>query len=267
MNQDQWLATHPYLRHIAELHAAVEAVASEISIPTIAVPNFEGYASDYRAGIPLLESDAVELHLECAEDMLVALTTRLASVRLPGNLADECRSLTVYLRREGSLTPTRPPSNGSISPRSQGLLRFLTWTVVEMYLRPALRAFENWRNQDLWVRAYCPTCGSLPVMAHLVAVDEARARSLHCGCCRTRWLYRRHGCPLCGEEDERRLQSLWLEQESGLRIDCCQECGGYLKTYTGGAPEVLLSDWASIHLDVLAGDRGLKRLAGSLYEI
>jgi FdhE protein len=267
MNQDQWLATHPYLRHIAELHAAVEAAISGISIPTFAVPNFENYARDYGAGIPLFESDAIELHLEYAENMLIALTTRLASVPLPGNLADECRSLAVQLRREGSLAPARPLGEDSISPRSQGLLRFLTWTIVEMHLRPALRAFENWRNQDLWVRAYCPTCGSLPVMAHLVAVDEARARYLHCGCCRTRWLYRRHGCPFCGKEDERQLQSLWLEQENGLRIDCCQECGGYLKTYTGGNPEVLLSDWTSIHLDVLAGDRGLKRWAASLYEI
>jgi hypothetical protein len=28
----------------------------------------------------------------------------------------------------------------------------------------------------------------------------------------------------------------------------------------------LLSDWSSLHLDLIAHDRGLKRLAASLYE-
>ena|SRR5215471_12271642 len=267
MNQNQWLATHPYLRPVAELHAALEAAASEISIPAISTPNFEDYARDYRAGIPLLESDAVELHLECAENLVIALTTRLASDPLPGNLGDECRRLAANFEREDSFVPARVPAESFVSSRSQGLLRFFTWTMVEMYLRPALRAFENWRDHDLWVRAYCPTCGSSPVIAQLVTVDEARARYLRCGCCRTRWLYRRRGCPFCGQEDERRLLSLWLEQESGLRIDCCQDCDGYIKTYSGSAPEVFLSDWTSVHLDVLAADRGLKRWAPSLYEI
>jgi FdhE protein len=30
---------------------------------------------------------------------------------------------------------------------------------------------------------------------------------------------------------------------------------------------VLLADWTSLHLDVLAKDRGLKRLADSLYDL
>jgi hypothetical protein len=30
---------------------------------------------------------------------------------------------------------------------------------------------------------------------------------------------------------------------------------------------VLLADWTSLHLDVVALDRGLKRLASSLYEL
>jgi hypothetical protein len=30
---------------------------------------------------------------------------------------------------------------------------------------------------------------------------------------------------------------------------------------------VLLADWTSIHLDIIAQDRGLKRLATSLYQL
>jgi FdhE protein len=59
-----------------------------------------------------------------------------------------------------------------------------------------------------------------------------------------------------------------VEGEGGLRIDYCESCRGYLKTYDGeGNEAVMLVDWTSIHLDVIARDRGLKRLAASLYEL
>jgi FdhE protein len=56
--------------------------------------------------------------------------------------------------------------------------------------------------------------------------------------------------------------------EENLRIDYCGSCGGYIKTYNGsGSESVLLADWTSLHLDVIARDRGLNRLAVSLYEM
>jgi FdhE protein len=59
-----------------------------------------------------------------------------------------------------------------------------------------------------------------------------------------------------------------IEGESSLRIDYCEACGGYLKTYNGeGSESVLLADWTSIHLDILARGRGLKRLAASMYAL
>jgi FdhE protein len=92
-------------------------------------------------------------------------------------------------------------------------------------------------------------------------------RFLSCGCCGTRWRYSRTGCPFC-EKDDRKLASLSIEGESGLRIDSCESCQGYLKTYDGeGNEAVLLADWTSLHLDVLAHDHGLKRLAASLYDV
>ena len=53
-----------------------------------------------------------------------------------------------------------------------------------------------------------------------------------------------------------------------MRIDYCDACSGYLKTYDGeGSESVLLADWTSLHLDVIALERGLVRAAGSLYEL
>jgi FdhE protein len=59
-----------------------------------------------------------------------------------------------------------------------------------------------------------------------------------------------------------------VEGEGGLRIDYCESCRGYLKTYDGqGGEALMLSDWSSLHLDLLARDRGLKRLAASLFDL
>ena len=43
---------------------------------------------------------------------------------------------------------------------------------------------------------------------------------------------------------------------TGLRIDHCESCRGYLKTYDGQGNETLwLADWSSLHLDLIAHDR------------
>jgi FdhE protein len=102
----------------------------------------------------------------------------------------------------------------------------------------------------------------------LSGVDPGRLRLLACGCCKTRWRYRRTGCPFCENEDDHRLSVVAVDGEAGLRIDYCEKCSGYLKTYDGeGSENVLLADWTSLHLDLIAGDRALKRLAVSLYEL
>ena len=103
-------------------------------------------------------------------------------------------------------------------------------------------------------------------MAQLVGADPGRKRLLSCGRCGTRWQYKRTGCPFC-EGDSQRLSAVAVEGEAGLRIDYCESCSGYLKTYDGqGNETLLLSDWTSLHLDLIAQDRGLKKVAASLYE-
>jgi hypothetical protein len=64
------------------------------------------------------------------------------------------------------------------------------------------------------------------------------------------------------------LRSLRSKGESAPRIDYCEACSGYLKTYEGqGSETLLLADWTSLHLDILAHDRRLMRCAESLYQL
>jgi FdhE protein len=104
-------------------------------------------------------------------------------------------------------------------------------------------------------------------MAQLVGVDPGRMRYLSCGCCGTRWRFRRTACPFC-ESNSQRLGVVAVEGEKPLRVDYCESCRGYLKTYDGQGDEALfLADWSSLHLDLVARDRGLKRLGTSLFEL
>jgi FdhE protein len=271
MTRDVWVAAHPYLQPVADVYALVEGAVAGIDVPVAPMPDWEGYADDFRVGVPLLQSPAASVDLSQPENAVFSLISTLASSPLPGTFVEQCRVL------EAELRPVRDAPDvaeggvqtwDSFSPTNPGLFRYLVWTVLVRYLNPVVSAFDVWRNEDHWLRNYCPTCGEPPAMAQLVGKDPGRLRKLSCGRCRTRWRYRRTACPFCDAQDEHRLAVVAVSGESGLRIDYCEKCGGYLKTYDGeGHESVLLADWTSIHLDLIARDRGFKRLAASLYDL
>ena len=268
MSSDLWLEAHSYLRPVADLAAQVDREAGGIDVPDIRIPDWEEYRADFRAGVPLLTSADAGVDLEPGGRMAGALIERLASGPSSGPLAAETRALDAELRRVPQVSRRIADfllGDETLSMPSPGLLRYLGWMAMARFLRPVVTAFDGWRDEEQWLRRYCPTCGSLPAMAQLVGVDPGRKRLLSCGCCGTRWQFKRTGCPFC-ETESQRLASLTIEGEPGLRIDHCESCGGYVKTYNGQGNESLwLSDWSSLHLDLIAHDRGLKKLAASLY--
>jgi FdhE protein len=270
MTPDLWLEAHSYLRPIADLSAQVERAAAGIDVLDVRIPDWDDYREDFLAGVPLLSSSAAAVDLEPGGRMARTLLERLAAETWSGRIAAETRALDTELRREPRAS--RRVADFLLGDETfivpfPGLLRYLGWTAVARFLRPVVSAFSGWRDEEKWGRRYCPTCGSLPAMAQLVGVEPGRMRLLSCGCCGTRWQFKRTGCPFC-ETDSQRLASVTIDGERGLRIDHCESCSGYLKTYDGeGNETLLLSDWSSLHLDVLAHDRGLKRLAASLYEL
>jgi FdhE protein len=253
------------------LHALVDAVVAGIPDENPCAPIWDDYTVHFQQGVPLLESSAAILDLTSTASAMMLLVEKLASSPLPGKVAQQTTGLDSELRRD----PDAPrPSVAWLLDKNiyasayPGLMRFFGWTLLARHLRPIVDAFAGWRDEERWLRNYCPTCGSRPSMAQLVGTDPGRLRLLSCGCCKTRWRYRRTGCPFCQNQNDLRLSVLSVEGEGGLRIDYCESCSGYLKTYEGeGSEHVLLADWTSIHLDVVASDRGLKRSAASLYTL
>ena len=266
-----WLEQHPYLQRVADLHALVEAAAARTSIPVALVPNWQTYVDEFQCGVPLMRSSGVAIDLSPAAGALGVLMEDLTSSRLPGTLTEEQRDLCAALRADPAALRQAVHwllDGASFAPAHPGLLQYLGWTVVARYLSDVVRAFDAWRDEERWLRNYCPTCGTLPAMAQLVGTDPGRLRLLSCGRCHTRWRYRRTGCPFCETEDDHRLAAFAVEGEGALRIDYCEACRGYLKTYVGeGGESLFLADWTSLYLDVVARERGLNRLAASLYQL
>jgi FdhE protein len=237
MTRDAWLAAHPYLRPVADLHAAVDAAVARIPLPAVAVPEWNSYIEDFHAGVPLLKSAKVAIDLSGLDAAVREVMESLSSPATP--------------------LPADHP----------GLSRCVKTTLLARCLEPVVASFAAWRDEERWLRNYCPTCGALPAMAQLVGTDPGRLRLLSCGSCGTRWRYARTACPFCDAESHR-VAVIAVEGEAGLRIDYCETCRAYLKTYDGAADATFfLSDWTSLHLDVVARDRGLRRLAASLYEL
>ena len=270
ITRDSWLARHPYLRPMAHFQAEVDLEASALELSRASVPDWEEYREEFRAGTPWLISSTTQIDLLAVERAVAELAQKLATKPFPPNLTEQSRGLASELRRDGE-----PPARAcaSLLGRAEfasthpGMLRYLGWTVLTRFLTSVVVAFAKWRDEEHWLRGYCPTCGSLPSMGQLIGKDPGRLRLLCCGCCGTSWRFGRTACPFCQHSDSHRLASLLVEGEAGLRIDHCEFCGGYLKTYDGqGQEHLLLSDWSSFHLDVLAQQRGWKRMASSLYQ-
>jgi FdhE protein len=240
MTPELWLEAHSYLRPLADLSAQVAHAAARIDVLDARMPDWENYRPDFLAGMPLLPSADAAIDLEPGGRMTEALLERLASETSSGKLTAEICALDTELRREPRVSRRIADfllGDDTLRSSFPGLLRYLAWTATARFLRPLVNTFDNRRDDERWSRKYCPTCGSLPAMGQLVG-HRARA------------------------------QASAFEGEKYLRIEYCQSCRAYLKTHDGvGGEPLFLADWTSLHLDIMARDRGLKRLAASLYEL
>jgi FdhE protein len=267
---DDWVASHSFLRPIALMRARIDA-AVDAGASATALPAWDDYAEDFAVGTPLLRSFDAAVDLEPAGRRIVGAIDRLASGPPGDALTKDARALCLELDGVGE-SPHRLVVDWLLGddrwlPPAAGLLQCAGWLALSASLRPVLDGFARWRDDDRWLRRYCPACGSPPAMAQLAGRDPGRRRLLSCGRCASRWRYGRTECPFC-ERDAQRLAGHAVHGEGGLRIDYCEACRAYLKTYDGEGDEaVLLADWTSFHLDVVAQDRGLKRAASSLYDL
>ena len=271
MTRDAWLAERPYLNTIAKLHDVISAAAGEASISSVKVPLLDPYRDEFRAGVPLLLNSAVRIDVRPAETALVTFVEHLADRPMPEGFVQEVRDFAADLRGDTDLAGHAIAwllQRSTFPPRNPALLHFLGWIMMARYLNPLVNAFAAWREEESWLRNYCPTCASPPAMAQILRAEPASLRFLTCGDCGTRWRFPRTRCPFCETEDDHLSATMAIDGEHALQIAFCNGCKGYLKTCSGEQYEpFLLDDWTSLHLDVIAQDHGLKRYAASRYHL
>ncbi|MGH9246576.1 MAG: formate dehydrogenase accessory protein FdhE [Acidimicrobiales bacterium] len=210
------------------------------------------------------------------------LTTCLFALRdeLALAVGDLAASAPAPLAREGRVLAGLPPvlqaetietwldDPSLVDPRSGFWLGAAAAPILEL----AARAHGP-VSDDEWRGAACPMCGG-PPQASAIAEESGEfmagsPRSLVCGRCATWWSYPRITCPSCGEEDPRRAESFLPGDRRWVRVDACETCRGYVKSFDlreQGAGDVvpLVDDIATLALDVWAQDRGFTRPTVSL---
>jgi FdhE protein len=135
---------------------------------------------------------------------------------------------------------------------------------IQSSIRPSIEAgVEQLRGEldpETWRKGHCPACGSLPSLS-LLKGEEGR-RYLLCSFCGYQWRTDRLSCPACNNKEQESLEYFCGEGEEAFRIDLCDRCHRYIKTIDYRSLEESdpsLEDLATLHLDVLAAQKGYRR--------
>ena len=136
--------------------------------------------------------------------------------------------------------------------------------LIQCSIRPSIEAGVGQLRSELdpetWLKGYCPMCGSLPFLSLLK--EEVGKRYLLCSFCGYQWRMDRISCPFCKNKDQESLHFFYGEGEETHRIDLCDKCRQYIKTIDYRnlqESDPVLEDLATLHLDILASQKGYKR--------
>ena len=136
--------------------------------------------------------------------------------------------------------------------------------LIQSSMKPSIEAgMEQLRSEldsETSLKGQCPICGSLPSLSLLRG--EGGNRYLICSYCSYQWRIDRIFCPFCNNQEQGSLQYFYGEREESYRIDLCDKCHQYIKTIDYRNLEEsdpILEDLATLHLDILASQKGYKR--------
>ena len=271
----EYLEKHPFLQEIGKLNIGAEAILAELDVEDFSLPSLSAYEEDFKQGIPLLQHADFQVALgKPVENVMRKLIQGLLKEEIPEALKSFCQSLDGYLAENaatemiGYVLCQEGDSIRSFCEKkglNANALSYIVWLAVSHVLEPLEKEKDAWLKDHSWERNYCPVCGSLPVLAQLKKKNQGRERHLVCGNCHATWHYKRIGCICCGNEDLNKLRLLESEAEPEMRIDVCEECHSYIKTYLNeGQEAIYLADWTTLHLDMAAEEKGFKRKGNSL---
>jgi FdhE protein len=263
----------PHYREILDLYALILEEQARIRPQLkIAVPevNKKLVRSRLDKGLPLLGKEGFAIDLEAAQRLFYALSAicQGATLKMGAEIprireAAEQGALALrdLLCRHYDMSFLKQAAEHC--GVDQGILFFLVRTSVRPCLEIQMEQLRGLVDLEAWLQGTCPLCGSHPQIAQLR--DEEGKRYLQCSLCGCQWRSERMVCPYCANKDADSLHYFCSDDEEAYRVDLCDQCKGYIKTIDSRKldyePFLDLEDILTIHLDILALEKGYRRSA------
>ena len=279
-----FLKQYPFLAESERIHRLVgEAVGTPepIQLPKRAV------TKTLTEKLPILQQETYKSRMVRAVYMMQeAVFARIAEAEVPPLMQESARAYLAVLKKLRKaakeefiiavLTQDKEAFAALCEQHAlnEGFIRSTIWRMIAALVPAELKEPDGWnpdRDRPRFRENYCPVCGRRPVLAELRKYREGRTRDLICGGCGTRWLYARVGCVYCGNTNLEKMHTLEPTDSDLMRLDICDVCDSYIKTYRGpangsDADAIYRQDWASVHLDLLAEEKGLHKKGNPILE-
>jgi len=280
----RFLKKHPFLAETERVHRLVDAAVGTpepIQLPERAV------TKTLAEKLPILQQETYRRRMVRAVYLMQEdVFARIAEADVPPLMQESAREYLVVLKKLRKaakeefiiavLTQDKEAFAALCEQHvlNEGFLRSTIWRMIAALVPAELKDPDGWnpdRDKPRFRENYCPVCGRRPVIADLRKYREGRTRDLVCGGCGTRWLYARVGCVYCGNTDLEKMHTLEPTDSDVMRLDICDVCDSYIKTYRGpangsDADAIYRQDWASVHLDLLAEEKGLHKKGNPILE-
>ncbi|MGH2693485.1 MAG: formate dehydrogenase accessory protein FdhE [Actinomycetota bacterium] len=237
----------------------VQAAAEEVGADALANRLVERFPLlDLHAGIPAMDAE-----------IRASVAALSASDAAPQPLIDAGGDLVARSEEErATLIGSWLDDTSLLDPRLALWVRVGAAPVLEVAASPTgMVAREEWTGPA------CPVCGDVPQCSAIVEESggflQGAPRYLVCGRCAGWWAFARAVCTHCGEDNSTRLGAFVAEGRPWARIDACDTCRGYIKTFDLRQKEArdvvpIVDDVATLSLDVWAHEKGLRRSGLSL---
>lgn len=225
-----------------------------------------GIQVKFKAGIPVLDKDAIELDSEALEKFFHTLL-KISCEKNP----DTAGKLNTFIKK-GNLDVGK-----NIKTMWRGEISSQMWkreelgdpTLLFFLLTESLKPFYEYLAENLravidvtpWEKGYCPICGKPPSIA---AIPEGKeSKHLFCVFCGTEWPFSLVMCPFCENKEEEGITYFYVAHEKQYRIEVCKACQKYLKAvdigFIGTPVPLDVENIATLHLDILAQREGYAR--------
>jgi FdhE protein len=136
--------------------------------------------------------------------------------------------------------------------------------LVRVLVQPLAEALASEsKAPEGYTGSRCPKCGSNPQLAVLRPEGDGGKRHLVCSLCFCEWEYRRILCPVCGETEHARLPRYEAEDYDAVRVEACDTCKSYLKSFDMTVDGLLVAEVdeiATTALDLWAGKNGYRKI-------